>query len=115
MLQEGRFLLMSYQEYFGETHHLVRQTVRKFVEREINPYVNEWEEQGEFPRELYRRAGEAGILGIGYPEVFGGTEGDLFLKVAAIEEIARCGSSSTARQVSFISKFSQSRNVASFR
>ena len=83
---------MSYQEYFGETHHLVRQTVRKFVEREILPQVDEWEEQGEFPRELYRRAGEAGILGIGYPEAFGGTEGDLFLKVAAIEEIARCGS-----------------------
>jgi len=87
---------MSYQEYFGETHRLVRQTVRKFVEREINPYVNEWEEQGEFPRELYRRAGEAGILGIGYPEAFGGTEGDLFLKVAAMEEIARCGSGGVA-------------------
>ena len=87
---------MAYQEYFGETHHLVRQTVRKFVEREITPYVNEWEEQGEFPRELYRRAGEAGILGIGYPEAFGGTEGDLFLKVAAIEEIARCGSGGVA-------------------
>ncbi len=87
---------MSYQEYFGETHRLVRQTVRKFVEREINPYVNEWEEQGEFPRELYRRAGEAGILGIGYPEAFGGSAGDLFLKVAAIEEIARCGSGGVA-------------------
>ena len=87
---------MSFQEYFGETHQLVRQTVRKFVEREITPHVNEWEEQGEFPRELYRRAGEAGILGIGYPESFGGSEGDLFLKVAAIEEIARCGSGGVA-------------------
>ena len=87
---------MLFEEYFGETHHIVRQTVRKFVEKEIKPYVNDWEEQGAFPRELYHRAGEAGILGIGYPEAFGGTEGDLFLKVAAMEEIARCGSGGVA-------------------
>ncbi len=83
---------MAFQEYFGETHHLVRQTVKKFVEKEIKPFVNDWEEQGSFPRELYQKAGEAGILGIGYPEAYGGTEGDIFLKVAAVEEIVRCGS-----------------------
>jgi len=87
---------MPYQEYFGETHNIVRQTVRKFVEREIKPFVNEWEEQGEFPHDLYSKAGTAGILGIGYPEKYGGTEGDLFIKIAAIEEIARCGSGGVA-------------------
>ncbi|MBA4394072.1 MAG: acyl-CoA dehydrogenase, partial [Desulfobacca sp.] len=87
---------MTLQEYFGETHHLVRQTVRKFVDREIKPFVNDWEEQGTFPRELYQKAGEAGILGIGYPEFYGGTEGDIFLKVAAAEEIVRCGSGGVA-------------------
>jgi acyl-CoA dehydrogenase len=87
---------MPYQEYFGETHNIVRQTVRKFVEREIKPFVNEWEEQGEFPHDLYSKAGTAGILGIGYPEKYGGTEGDLFIKIAAIEEIARCGSGGMA-------------------
>lgn len=60
--------MMGYQEYFGETHRMVRGTVRKFVEREIRPFVDECEEQGKFPRELYRKAGDAGILGIGYPE-----------------------------------------------
>ena len=55
----------AYQKYFGETHNMVRQTVRKFVEREIKPFVDEWEEKGEFPRELYRKAAEAGFLGIG--------------------------------------------------
>jgi acyl-CoA dehydrogenase len=83
---------MPFQEYFGETHNIVRQTVRKFVDREIKPYVHAWEEEGTFPRELYRKAGEAGILGIGYPEAYGGTDGDIFLKVAAVEEIVRCGS-----------------------
>lgn len=87
---------MPFQEYFGETHHLVRQTVKKFVEKEIKPYVNDWEEQGSFPRELYQKAGEAGILGIGYPEAYGGTGGDIFIKVAAVEEIVRCGSGGVA-------------------
>lgn len=87
---------MPFQEYFGETHHLVRQTVKKFVEKEIKSYVNDWEEQGSFPRELYQKAGEAGILGIGYPEAYGGTGGDIFIKVAAVEEIVRCGSGGVA-------------------
>jgi acyl-CoA dehydrogenase len=81
------------QEYFNAEHQMVRDTVRRFVEREILPFINEWEEAGEFPRELYLKAGAAGILGIGYPEQYGGSyEGDLFAKVAASEELMRCGS-----------------------
>jgi len=83
---------MGFQEYFGEPHKLIRQKVRKFVEGEINPFVNEWEEKGEFPKELYRKAGEAGILGIGYPEAYGGSGGNIFLKIVCIEELMRCGS-----------------------
>ncbi|MET1077772.1 MAG: acyl-CoA dehydrogenase family protein [Pseudomonas sp.] len=84
---------MSFQEYFDDSHQLVRDSVRRFVEREILPGVDAWEEAGEFPRELYRKAGAAGILGIGYPERFGGShEGDLFAKVATSEELMRCGS-----------------------
>ncbi|MDN6859991.1 acyl-CoA dehydrogenase family protein [Pseudomonas sp. CAN2814] len=82
-----------FAEYFDDSHRLVRDSVRRFVEREILPYVADWEEAEEFPRELYRKAGEAGILGIGYPEALGGShEGDLFAKVAASEELMRCGS-----------------------
>jgi acyl-CoA dehydrogenase len=83
---------MKFQEYFGETHNMVRQTVWKFVEREIKPFVDEWEEKGEFSEGLYRKAGDAGILGIGYPEAYGGSGGDIFLKIAYIEELMRCGS-----------------------
>lgn len=82
-----------FSEYFDDSHRLVRDSVRRFVEREILPHVADWEEAEEFPRELYRKAGEAGILGIGYPEALGGShEGDLFAKVAASEELMRCGS-----------------------
>ncbi|WP_433783510.1 acyl-CoA dehydrogenase family protein [Pseudomonas frederiksbergensis] len=81
------------QEYFDPSHQLVRDSVRRFVEREILPDIDQWEEAESFPRELYLKAGAAGILGIGYPEAFGGShEGDVFAKIAASEELMRCGS-----------------------
>jgi acyl-CoA dehydrogenase len=85
-----------YQTYFDETHQMIRGTVRRFVEREIRPFVEEWEEKGEFPRSLYTKAGDAGILGIGYPEAYGGAGGDLFCKIASSEELMRCGSGGVA-------------------
>ncbi|MBI3904372.1 acyl-CoA dehydrogenase family protein [Pseudomonas sp. GL-R-26] len=85
--------MSAFQEYFDPGHQLVRDSVRRFVEREILPDIEQWEEAESFPRELYLKAGAAGILGIGYPEAYGGShEGDLFAKVAASEELMRCGS-----------------------
>ncbi len=84
---------MSYTGYFNDTHEEVRRTVRKIVAEHIAPHVNEWEEAGAFPLELYRIFGEAGLSGIGYPEALGGFgEGDVFLKIAASEEMMRTGS-----------------------
>ena len=88
--------MTDYQKYFGETHNMVRKTVSEFVKREIRPFVDEWEEQGGFPRDLYTKAGAAGILGIGYPETYGGSGGDIFIKIAATEELMRCGSGGVA-------------------
>jgi alkylation response protein AidB-like acyl-CoA dehydrogenase len=85
--------MSGFQEYFDSNHQLIRDSVRRFVEREILPFVDEWEEAEGFPRELYLKAGAAGILGIGYPGALGGShEGDVFAKVAASEELMRCGS-----------------------
>lgn len=76
--------------HFNETHEQARQTAQRFVEREVLPYIDDWEEAGEFPAGLYRKAAEAGLLGVGYPEALGGTgEGDLFLKVAVSEALMR--------------------------
>ena len=80
------------QEYFGPHHDDLRRRVREFVEKEIRPHVGEWEKEGQFPRELYPKAGKAGILGISYPEAWGGSGGDLFSKIACVEELMRCGS-----------------------
>jgi len=89
----------GYQEYFGRAHKMVRRSVKEFVDKEIIPYVDEWEEMGEFPRELYKKAGNVGLLGIGYPEELGGTLGDIFFQIAAWEEIMRCGSGGVAAGV----------------
>ena len=83
-------------DYFGESHRILRQTVARFVEREIKPYVEEWEEAGEFPLELYRKAGSVGLLGIGYPEDLGGTDSDVFHEVVLTEELTCCGSAGLA-------------------
>ena len=86
----------GFQQYFGKAHNMVRRSIKEFVDKEIRPYVDEWEEQGEFPRELYRKAAEVGLLGIGYPEDCGGTPGDIFFKIAANEELIRGGSGGVA-------------------
>lgn len=91
--------MSDYQRYFGETQNMVRDTVRKFVSKEITPNVVQWERDEELPRSLYQKAGEAGILGIGYPEELGGTGQDVFSKVAAGEEMMRCGSGGVAASI----------------
>jgi len=86
----------TFQEYFGPAHQMVRRSVKEFVDKEIVPHIDDWEEMNEFPRDLYKKAGDVGILGIGYPEEYGGTPGDIFFQIAAWEEIMRCGSGGVA-------------------
>jgi acyl-CoA dehydrogenase len=69
----------------------LRKTVRSFAEREILPHVDEWERIGELPRELHRRAGEAGLLGAGFPEAVGGGGGDGADSVIICEELHDAG------------------------
>jgi acyl-CoA dehydrogenase len=73
-------------------HTAFRDGVRAFVAREIAPHVTEWDEARGFPRSLYKRAAELGLLGLGYPEAYGGTPGDGWYRLIATEEIARAGS-----------------------
>ena len=73
-------------------HTLFRESVRAFVDAEIAPFVAAWDEAGSFPRDLYRRAADIGLLGLGYPETYGGTPADSWFRLIATEEIARAGS-----------------------
>jgi acyl-CoA dehydrogenase len=76
-----------------EEHASLRRSIRAFAEREIAPFARQWEEAGEFPRALYNKAAEAGMLGLGYPEAYGGAGGDLSHVLVAAEEMVLAGKS----------------------
>jgi acyl-CoA dehydrogenase len=79
--------------WYRPEHHDFRATVRRFVAREIAPHVADWDEAGSFPRELYRRAAGVGLLGLGFPEEYGGIGGtDAFHRLVASIELAQAGS-----------------------
>ena len=78
--------------FYTEEHEAFRTTVRRFVDREIMPYVDKWDEAEEFPRELYRKASAVGLLQLGFPEEYGGVPTDPFFGIIKSEELARHGS-----------------------
>src|SRR6266699_6486644 len=75
--------------FYTAEHEAYREVVRRFVEKEIEPYAHEWDEAGGFPRVLYEKAAEIGLLGLGFPEEYGGTEVDNFMWIVAVQELAR--------------------------
>ncbi len=76
--------------YLNEDHDAFRAQVRRFVERECTPHIDAWEAAGELPRELHRKAADAGLLGIGFPEKLGGVDvPDRFYQQIVVEELAR--------------------------
>lgn len=80
--------------YFDEEHESLRQLVRNFVHNEINPYVDEWEAEGIFPAHaLFKKMGNLGLLGLNYPEEYGGGGMDYWYQTVFLEEIGRinCG------------------------
>lgn len=79
---------------FTQEHEALRRTVRQFVDHEINPHVEEWEKAGRFPiHEIFRKAGDLGLLGISKPEKFGGMGLDYSYSIVAAEEFGtiHCG------------------------
>jgi alkylation response protein AidB-like acyl-CoA dehydrogenase len=80
--------------FYTESHHKFRAKVRDFVDKELMPYVHDWDEKGDYPRELHKKAYDAGILAAMWPKEFGGTppEGcDAFHDLILVDELSRCG------------------------
>jgi acyl-CoA dehydrogenase len=75
--------------YLGEEHELLRAQVRRFVNEEIKPSALQWEQDGMVPRDVLRRMGELGFLGIRYPAEYGGSEMDTLATVVLAEELGR--------------------------
>ncbi len=78
---------------FADEHEELRESVRRFVSNEIAPHVEAWEEAREFPRELFNRCGELGLLGLKFPERYGGQGGTHVHEAVWIEELSRSGGS----------------------
>ncbi len=79
------------RELFNEDHETFRSMVRRFIDNEIAPYHAAWEESGIVPRELWLKAGAAGMLCCTVPEQYGGVGADYLFDVVVFEEIARSG------------------------
>jgi acyl-CoA dehydrogenase len=75
--------------FYRAEHEAWRATVRRWVAAEIEPHVDAWERERIFPRELYRKAAEIGLLQVGFPEEYGGIPGDIFMQTVSTEELCR--------------------------
>jgi len=80
------------EQFYTAEHDAFRDTVRRFVQSEILPHVDAWEDAQSFPRALYEKAGAIGILAIGIPEMYGGIPADPLLSMIVTQELARAGS-----------------------
>src|SRR5260370_39977975 len=84
---------------FTDEHETLRRTVLAFVEKEVAPQADAWEEAGRIPREFWRRLGALGLLGLEFPVEYGGGGGDFLSSVVLGEEMARCRSGGGAFSV----------------
>jgi alkylation response protein AidB-like acyl-CoA dehydrogenase len=84
---------------FTAEHELLRESVRGWVRQHVAPFVDEWEQLGEFPRDLLERMGEQGFLGVQYPEEYGGQGGDFAANLVVCEELSRIGAESVCMSV----------------
>lgn len=85
------FAADSTRPFHSPEREAFRETVRRFVRTEIEPFVEAWEEAGCFPRALYARAAGIGLIPLGFPEAYGGIPGDPFLMLTAAQELAGAG------------------------
>jgi len=78
--------------YFTEEHHLFRESLRDFLQKEVVPHIDKWEEEGTIERFIWEKFGEMGYFGLTYPEKYGGLDLDIFYMVIWLEELQRINS-----------------------
>src|SRR4051794_23500710 len=88
---------------FADEHEQFRASFRQFVEREMAPYLRQWEHEGIVPRDLYRTAGEAGFLGFDVPTEYGGAgTSDFRFNLIVAEEFQRAGTGGAGMGITMI-------------
>ncbi len=88
--------MLGKSPYYTADHEAFRDQLRRFVTKEIEPFAEQWDEAGEFPRELYRKAAAIGLLQLNFPEEYGGIKADRFYAIIAGQELARAGAGGVA-------------------
>lgn len=78
--------------YFTEEHHLFRQSLQDFLQKEVVPHIEKWEKEGTIERFIWKKFGDMGFFGINYPEAYGGMGLDLFYTVIFLEELQKINS-----------------------
>jgi len=81
---------------YSEEHRIFRETVRRFFEKEVVPYADEWEEAGIVPKDVWRKMGEQGFLCMNVPEEYGGFGADFLYSVILSEELGKTGNTGLA-------------------
>ncbi|HEY5044862.1 MAG TPA: acyl-CoA dehydrogenase family protein [Solirubrobacteraceae bacterium] len=81
---------------FTDEHEVLRESIRGFLERELAPHAQEWEDARWFPSEVFPKLAGQGLLGLKYPAELGGQGGDYLHEAVLVEELARIGSGGTA-------------------
>jgi Acyl-CoA dehydrogenases len=75
---------------FTAEHQIFRDTLRAFIRKEIIPYIDEWEKRGEIDRSIWKKMGDMGLMGLNYPEVYGGVDLDFYYSLVLCEELSYC-------------------------
>ncbi|TKR53577.1 acyl-CoA dehydrogenase [Allopusillimonas ginsengisoli] len=89
MTQQGSEINTSTTPYFTSDHEMMRSTIRRFIEEQVTPYADQWEEDGFVPRAVLEEMGSLGLLGIRYDGEYGGSELDTLATVILAEELGR--------------------------
>ena len=85
--------------YFTEEHHLFRESLKDFLQKEVVPHIEKWEETGKIERFIWEKFGEMGLFGIAYPEEYGGMNLDFFYTVILLEELQKIRSGGFAAAI----------------
>lgn len=85
--------------YFTEEHHLFRESLKNFLQKEVVPHIDKWEKTGQIERFIWKKFGDMGFFGIAYPEEYGGMNLDFFYTVILLEELQRINSGGFAAAI----------------
>ena len=85
--------------YFTEEHNQFRQSLRDFLQKEVVPFVDEWEEVGNPPRSIWKKFGDMGYFGLRFPEKYDGLNLDFFYDVILLEELSKINSAGTSAAI----------------